>query len=53
MTDVATIVGAQVVGGHEGLPELILQIKYENGVVSGVTLENDMGVHLLAQCKAN
>ncbi len=47
---VPTIVGAQVTGGHEGLPELILQVRYENGVVSDVTMENQMGVRLMAAC---
>ena len=47
-----TIVGATVTGGHEGLPELILKIRYENGVVSDVVMENDMGVALLNHCGA-
>lgn len=47
-----TIVGARITGGHEGLPELILKIRYENGVVSDVVMENDMGVALMAHCGA-
>ena len=48
----AVIVGAQITGGHEGQPELILKIKYDNGVVSDVAMENELGVRLLSYCGA-
>ena len=46
------IVAAQVSGGHDGQPELILKIKYENGVVGDAVMENALGVKLLAHCGA-
>ncbi|MEM7097258.1 MAG: hypothetical protein AAF541_03290 [Pseudomonadota bacterium] len=49
-TTIPTIVDALITGGHEGTPELILKIEYENGVVSDVTMENEMGVKLLEHC---
>ena len=46
------IVAAEVTGGHDGQPELILKIRYENGVVGDAIMENALGVKLLAHCGA-
>lgn len=46
------IVAAQVTGGHDGQPELILKIRYENGVVGDAVMENALGVKLMAHCGA-
>lgn len=47
------IVAAEVTGGHDGQPELILKIRYENGVVGDAVMENALGVKLLAHCGAS
>ena len=47
------IVAAEVSGGHDGQPELILKIRYENGVVGDAIMENALGVKLLAHCGAS
>jgi|GEM_PF-2477872 len=47
------IVAADVTGGHDGQPELILKIRYENGVVGDAVMENALGVKLLAYCGAS
>ncbi len=52
MTAQATIEGVQLTGGHEGQPELILRLRYPNGVASDVVVENALGVRLLAHCGA-
>lgn len=46
------IVAAEISGGHDGQPELILKIEYENGVVSDAVMENALGIKLLAHCQA-
>ena len=46
------IVAAEVTGGHDGQPELILKIRYENGVVGDAVMENALGVKLMAHCGA-
>jgi hypothetical protein len=47
------IVAAEVTGGHDGQPELILKIRYENGVVGDAVMANALGVKLLAHCGAS
>ena len=47
------IVGAELSAAHDGQPELILKIRYENGVLSDVTMENELGVALVAHCGSN
>lgn len=47
------IIAADVSGGHDGQPELILKIRYENGVVGDAVMENALGVKLLAHCGAS
>ena len=45
-----TIVGAVVAGGHDGSPELIVQVRFENGAVRDVAMENDTGLALMEVC---
>jgi len=33
----ATIVGAEIAGGHDGTAEMVVSIRYENGVTGSVT----------------
>ncbi|XOV82240.1 MAG: hypothetical protein ACFHXK_15425 [bacterium] len=47
------IVAAEVTGGHDGQPELILKIRYENGVTGDAVMENALGIKLLAHCGAS
>lgn len=44
------IVGASVAGGHDGSAELIVQVRFENGAVRDVAMENDTGLALMAVC---
>jgi len=46
-----TIVGAHIVGGHDGSAELLLRIRYENGVIGETVIDNDLGIRLIAQCE--
>lgn len=47
---IPTIVGATVAGGHDGSPELIVQVRFENGAVRDVAMENDTGLALMDVC---
>ena len=47
------ITSALLTGGHEGQAEMILRIRYENGVESDVVVENELGVKLMSHCKAD
>ncbi len=44
------IVGASIAGGHDGSAELIVQVRFENGAVRDVAMENDTGLALMAVC---
>lgn len=44
------IVGASIAGGHDGAAELIVQVRFENGAVRDVAMENDTGLALMAVC---
>ncbi|MCR9277209.1 MAG: hypothetical protein NXH85_04475 [Pseudomonadaceae bacterium] len=44
------IVGASIAGGHDGAAELIVQVRFENGVVRDVAMENDTGLALMSVC---
>ena len=48
--DGPTIARAQLGAAHDGLPELILGIRFENGVLGNVIVDNDAGIRLLARC---
>ncbi len=41
---------AEIVAGHDGLPELVVTLRYSNGATGTATLENVTGVKLLEQC---
>jgi hypothetical protein len=48
----ATIVGAEIVGGHDGTAEMVISIQYENGVVASVALDADTGFAVMRACDA-
>jgi hypothetical protein len=48
--DSAVIIRAQTAAGHDGLPELLLRLRYPNGGEGTVTVDNDTGVRLLNIC---
>ncbi|HEX4198823.1 MAG TPA: hypothetical protein VHZ26_15405 [Caulobacteraceae bacterium] len=48
----ATVVGAEIVGGHDGSAELMVSIRYENGVVASVALDADTGFSVMRACGA-
>jgi hypothetical protein len=48
----ATIVGAEIAGGHDGTAEMVISIQYENGVVGSVTLDADTGFSVMKACGA-
>lgn len=45
-----TIDTAEIVAGHDGLPELLVTLRYSNGATATTTLENATGVKLLQHC---
>lgn len=49
-TATPTIVGAVIAGGHDGQPELIVQVRFENGAVRDIAMENDTGLALMSVC---
>jgi hypothetical protein len=48
----ATIVAAEIAGGHDGTAEMVVSIQYENGVVSSVVLDADTGFSVMKACGA-
>ncbi|MDO9472594.1 MAG: hypothetical protein Q7J28_06015 [Caulobacter sp.] len=46
----AVIVGADLAAGHDGAAELVLRIRYANGVVGNVLLDADAGYALMRNC---
>ena len=48
----ATISGARVAAAHDGVAELIVAIRFENGGVTEVTLDQVAGDALMRYCDA-
>ena len=46
----AQIDGAALGAGHDGLPELVVRIRFPNGALEDVIIDNDAGIRLLARC---
>ena len=46
------IEGAALAAGHDGFPELVLRIRYENGALGNVIVDNAAGIRLMARCGA-
>jgi hypothetical protein len=51
-TDEPRIEGAALAAGHDGFPELVLRIRFENGAVTDVIVDNAAGIRLMARCGA-
>jgi hypothetical protein len=51
--DEPVIVSAALAGGHDGLPDLVLHIRYENGALGNVTIDNGAGFRLMKRCGAH
>lgn len=46
----AVIVGAQIAAGHDGAADLVLRIRYQNGVEAPVVLDAETGLKLMKAC---
>ena len=46
----AVIVGADLAAGHDGRTEMVLRIRYPNGVVGDVVLDAQTGFALMRAC---
>jgi hypothetical protein len=49
----AVIVGAEIGAGHDGSAELVVRLRYENGVVGTVVLDGKVGLALIRACGAD
>lgn len=49
----AVIVGAELAAGHDGEAELVLRIRYPNGVVGSVLLDAETGYALMRNCETD
>lgn len=50
-TSEALIVGADLVAGHDGQSEMVVRVRYTNGVVGDVVIDAAAGFALLRNCK--
>jgi hypothetical protein len=46
------IVGAQIVAGHDGSAEMLVTVRYHNGALGQVALDEDTGLDVLRVCGA-
>jgi hypothetical protein len=46
----AVIVSAEIAAGHDGDADLVLQVRYQNGVVGHVVLDAATGFELMRNC---
>lgn len=46
----AVILGAEIGAGHDGAAELILSVRFQNGVVGPVVLDPETAVQLMSAC---
>jgi hypothetical protein len=45
--DDAVVVGVEIGAGHDGVAEMVVQVRHENGVVAPVVLDPETGFALL------
>jgi len=50
MTGEAVIVGAEIGAGHDGAAELVLTVRYQNGVEAPVVLDAATALTLMSNC---
>lgn len=46
------IVGAQIIAGHDGSAELLVTVRYPNGALGQVALDEDTGLDVMRACGA-
>ena len=46
----AVIVSAEIAAGHDGEADLIVRVRYENGVVAPVTIDAETAMKLMSAC---
>ena len=49
----AVIVSAEIAAGHDGDADLVVRVRYENGVVAPVTLDPETAMKLMSACGAS
>lgn len=49
----AVIVGAELAAGHDGEAEVVIRIRYPNGVVGDVLLDAETGYALMRNCETD
>ena len=52
MTAEAVIIGAQIVAGHDGSAELLIQLRHPGGTEGPVMLDEATGLKLMKTCGA-
>ena len=52
LAQAAVVVAARAVAGHDGAAELLIDLRYENGVLGHVTLDAATGFELMAAAGA-
>ncbi len=50
MTAEAVIVGAEIGAGHDGAAELVLKVRYQNGIEGPVVLDAETALALMQNC---
>jgi hypothetical protein len=48
--DDASVVSAEIAAGHDGDAELVLRVRYQNGVIGCVVLDAGVGFELMRNC---
>ena len=48
----AVIMAADIAAGHDGDADLVITVRYENGVVGAVTLDSDSAFEVMQSCGA-
>lgn len=48
----ATVLAADIAAGHDGDADLVITVRYENGVVGSVTLDADSAFEIMQSCGA-
>ncbi|OYU70549.1 MAG: hypothetical protein CFE28_11455 [Alphaproteobacteria bacterium PA2] len=48
----ATVLAADIAAGHDGEADLVITVRYENGVVGSVTLDADSAFEIMQSCGA-
>ena len=48
----AVILATDIAAGHDGEADLVITVRYENGVVGAVTLDSDSAFEVMQSCGA-